>query len=273
MRARLVLAALVTALPFMAASPALAGGSVLDGQPAPEIRLTEGINGASASTTLASLRGKVVLVKFWLTHCPVCRASMPDFQALHDRFGRSGVVCLSVVIDNAAGVSPYVREQGFTFPVGCDPQGGSSDRYGVRHFPGNYVIGIDGVVRASNGFPRNVIEEELRKYRVVELGPVPASMNAARDLVEDGDYGGALRTAEALLQDGAAPADVKAAVARLVVLAQARQDIRFARAEALARSGARDKAIAELQRVATDFAGTSLEARAKERLAIAKGRR
>ncbi len=273
MRARLALAALVTALPFLAASPALAGGNVFDGQPAPEIRLTDGLNGATARTTLASLRGKVVLVKFWLTHCPVCRASLPDFQALHDRFGRSGVVCLSVVIDNAAGVSPYMREQGFTFPVGCDPSGGSADRYGVRHFPGNYVVGIDGIVRASNGFPRNVIEEELRKYRVAELGPVPTSMNAARDLVEDGDYGGALRAAEALLAGGAAAADVKAAVARLVGLAQARQDVRFARAEALARSGARDKGIAELQRVVADFSGTSLEARANERLASAKAGR
>jgi len=273
MRARLALAALVTALPFLVASPAQAGGNVLDGQMAPEIRLTDGLNGVTAATTLASLRGKVVLVKFWLTGCPHCRATLPEYQALHDRFGRSGVVCLSVVIDSAAGVTPYVRQQGFTFPVGCDPAGGSSDRYGVRQFPGNYVIGIDGVVRASNGFPRNVIEEELRKFRVAELGAVPASMNAARDLVEDGDYGGALRAAEALLVGGTAPADVKAAVARLVVLAQARQDIRFSRAEALARSGARDKAIAELQRIVTDFSGTSLEARANERLASAKGTR
>lgn len=273
MRARFALAALVAALPFLAPSPALAGGNVLDGQLAPEIHLTDGLNGVSAGTTLASLRGKVVLLKFWLTHCPICRGTLPEFQGLHDRFGRSGVVCLSVVIDSAAGVTPYVREQGFTFPVGCDPDGGSSDRYGVHHFPGNYIIGVDGVVRASNGFPRNVIEEELRKYRVAELGPVPAALNAARDLVEDGDYGGALRAAEAVLKaDGAAP-DVKAAVARLATLAQGRQDIRFARAEAFLRAGARDKGIAELTRILEDFKDTSLEARARERLSSATGGR
>ena len=271
MRARFLLVALVAALPFVAPAPALAGGNVLDGQPAPEIRLSEGLNGATAGTTLASLRGKVVLLKFWLTGCPVCRASMPDFQALHDRFGRSGVVCLSVVIDNAAGVSPYVRQQGFTFPVGCDPDGGSSDRYGVHHFPGNYVIGVDGVVRASNGFPRNVIEEELRKYRVAELGPVPPAMNAARDLVEDGDYGGALRAAEALLKGDGVGADVKAAVAKLAGLAQGRQDLRFARADGFLRAGARDKGIAEYTRIVEDFKETSLEARARERLASVTG--
>ncbi len=273
MRARLLLAAFVAALPFLATAPAQAGGNVLDGQPAPEISLREGLNGASAGTTLASLRGKVVLLKFWLTGCPVCRATLPDFQALHDRFGRSGVVCLSVVIDSAAGVTPYVRQQGFTFPVGCDPDGGSSDRYGVHHFPGNYIIGVDGVVRASNGFPRNVIEEELRKYRVAELGAVPAALAPARDLVEDGDYGGALRVAEALLKDATVGADVRAAVSRLAGLAQARQELRFARAEAFFRSGARDKGIAEYTRIVEDFKETSLEAKARERLAAATGGR
>lgn len=273
MRVRSVLAALVAVLPFLAPSAAQAGGNVLDGQPAPEIRLVDGMNGVTAGTTLASLRGKVVLLKFWLTGCPHCRASMPEFQGLHDRFGRSGVVCLSVVLDSVAGVSPYVRSQGFTFPVGCDPQGVSSDRYGVRNFPGNYVIGVDGIVRASNGFPRTVIEEELRKVRVAELGPVPPALNAARDLVEDGDYGGALRAAEALLKVEGVGSDVKAAVARIATLAQGRQDLRFARAEGFLRAGARAKGLAEYARIVEDFKGTTLEARAQERLANAQGLR
>src|SRR5439155_2467277 len=168
MRPLPVLAAL--ALLAAAVPAARAGGDDLTGQPAPEIRLTAGLNGATASTTLASLRGKVVCLKFWLTHCPICRGTLPKFQELNDLYGRSGVVCLGVVIDKPEGVAPYLREAGWTFEVGCDPDQASSLKYGVRHFPGDYVIGIDGVVRASNDFPRDVILEELRKYRVAELG-------------------------------------------------------------------------------------------------------
>src|SRR5262249_50476753 len=150
------------------------------------------VNGASASTTIASLRGKVVLLKFWLTWCPICQGTLPEYQALYDRYSRSGVVCLSVVSDTAQGVSAYLRQAGWTFPVGCDPVGYSASQYGVSHFPGDYIIGIDGIVRSSSGFPREVIEEELRKLRVAEWGTVPASLRAAQTAVEDGDYGEAL---------------------------------------------------------------------------------
>jgi hypothetical protein len=67
MRLRLLALALAFAS-FAPAAPALAGGgTVLDGQAAPELALSDGLNGASAQTTFASLRGKVVCLKFWLT--------------------------------------------------------------------------------------------------------------------------------------------------------------------------------------------------------------
>ena len=250
----------------IAVPAALAGGDDLTGQPAPEIRLTAGLNGATASTTLASLRGKVVCLKFWLTHCPICRGTLPKFQELNDLYGRSGVVCLGVVIDKPEGVAPYLREAGWTFEVGCDPDQASSSKYGVRHFPGDYVIGIDGVVRASNDFPRDVILEELRKYRVAELGPVPASLEPLRDAVEDNDYGEALRKGEAAAKAKEATPEVKAAVARLLEIARLREDNRLARAEVTARAGRVAEARAQIEAVAKDFRATSLEARARERL-------
>jgi peroxiredoxin len=253
---------------LVASAPcAFAGGANLDGQMAPELTLTEGLNGAGAGTTLASLRGRVVLLKFWLTRCPICRGTLPEYQALHDKYGRSGVTCLSVVVDSAAGVEPYLREAGWTFPVGCDPNRVSASRYGMQRYPGDYVIGVDGRVRSSNQkFPTQVIEEELRRQRVAELGQVPESLRTMRDAVEEGDYGKALSAGEAAANAAGAAADVKAAVERLAAIARQRQDNRFARADALVRMGKRAEAKAVLERTLADFKGTSLEARAKERL-------
>ncbi len=265
MRRSALLLALLAA-PFFAPAPARAGGADLDGQPAPEINLTDGLNGASSSTNFASLRGKVVLLKFWLTNCPICRNTLPSFQALHDRYGRSGATCLGVVIDNAAGVTPYLRQAGWTFPVGCDPDGRNATKFGVNHYPGDYVIGIDGVVRASNGFPRETIEEELRKFRVAELGTVPDALKPVRDLVENGDYGQALRQGETLAKAAGAAADVKSVVTKLADIARARQDNRFLRVDGLAKGGNRAAALAEAQKILEDFKGTSLEARAKEKV-------
>jgi peroxiredoxin len=267
---RAISAAALAAAILVPALAADASGRNLDGQQAPEIRLTAGLNGASAATTLASLRGKVVCLKFWLTNCPICRGTLPEFQSLHDQYGKSGVYCLGVVIDSPEGVSPYLQQARWTFPVGCDPNQASSSKYGVSHFPGDYVIGPDGVVRSSSGFPRQVIDEELRKARALEWGNVPPSLAAAREAVEDGDYGEALRKAEPLAAAAGAAADVKAAVARLVEIAKQRQDNRFARADAFVQAGNVAAAKQVLERVVSDFKGTSLEARAKERLAALK---
>ena len=211
-------------------------------------------------------------LKFWLTHCPICRGTLPDFQALNDRYSRAGVVCLGVVIDSAEGVSGYLKEKGWTFQVGCDPDGRNASRYGVQHYPADYVVGPDGVVRASNGFPRAVIEEELRKVRAAELGSVPDSLKSVRDAVEDGDYGLALRLAETAAKADGAAADVKAVAAKVLELARRRQENRFTRVAALQKSGNRAEAQAELEKILKDFTGTSLEARAKEMLAASAGK-
>jgi len=268
MRRRLSLLALALAAPLALAVPAPvdAGGTVLDGQAAPELTLADGLNGTSAQTTMASLRGKVVCLKFWLTGCPVCRKTLPEFQRIHDRYSRSGVVCLGVVIDNADGVRSYLREAGWTFPVGCDPDGRNATRYGVSRYPADYVIGADGVVRASNGFPKDVIEGELRKVRAAELGPVPAGLEGVRESVEDGDYGEALRRAETAAKAAGASADVTALAEKVAGIARLRQDNRLARVETFRVAGKLVEAKADAERIVSDFKGTSLEARAQERL-------
>jgi peroxiredoxin len=258
MRRTLLAVLAATAALATSASPAGAWGRNLDGQVAPEIRLVDGLNGASASTTLASLRGKVVCLKFWLTHCPICRGTLPEFQELYNQYGRSGVVCLSVVYDSPQGVAPYLREAGWTFPVGCDNTGFSSGQYGVQHFPGDYVIGVDGVVRSSAGFPREVIATELRKQRVLEWGTVPPALRAAQDAVEDGDYGEALRIGEPMAAAKDAAADVKSAVSRLVAIARTRLENRLQRVDAYARVNRIAEARQMLAKIAADFRDTSL---------------
>jgi peroxiredoxin len=267
MRIRLRTALLAALFVGAASLPASAAGKNLDGRVPPEIGLMGGLNGISASTTLASLRGKVVCLKFWLTNCPVCRGTLPAFQQVQDTYGRSGVVTLGLVIDTPEGVSPYVRQQGFTFGVGCDPSANSTKGYGIDRYPADYVIGIDGVVRASNrGWPADVIEDELRKQRVAEWGTVPDALRASRDAVADGDYGTALRLAEEAAKTSS-DAAVKTAATKLATIAGQRLENRFARAEASAKAGAVREARMQLQKALTDFTGTSLETKAKERLA------
>jgi peroxiredoxin len=160
---RVALASLLVALALSAASPALAAGRDLTGYPAPEIHVVQGINGLPTGIELAQLRGRVVVLKFWFTSCGPCRASMVEFQALHDRYARQGVWFVAIASDERPPAEAFIRSKGYTFPVGIDPQGVSADRFGVYSFPTNYVVGTDGTVRSYGRIDASVIEREIER--------------------------------------------------------------------------------------------------------------
>jgi peroxiredoxin len=78
--------------------------------------------------TLAGLRGKVVLIRFFMdADCPYCRATAPTLNAFHDAFAARGLVVIGMYTPKprprAVGVDEvrgYVKAYGFAFPVAVD---------------------------------------------------------------------------------------------------------------------------------------------------------
>ena len=71
-------------------------GTPVVGQPIPTLDLQPLIN-ADAAPTNESLNGKVVVLHFWGTWCPPCRAEFPEFVKLAKKFSdESRVVIISV---------------------------------------------------------------------------------------------------------------------------------------------------------------------------------
>ena len=101
------------------------------------------------------LRGKVVLLNFWATWCPPCKAEMPDLDALYRTYGESqGLVVLGVNLqEDAETVAPFVRERDLSFPILLDAEGRvTSDLYHVRPLPTSFIIDRQGYIRdAWNG--------------------------------------------------------------------------------------------------------------------------
>lgn len=249
----------VAAVVWGASEPARAQGNDLTGRLAPDLSFSDGMNGVAAGSTLSSFRGKVVWVKFILRDCPRCRASMPRAQQLHDRWGGSGLVVLTVVRRfGPAGMRSFMAQNQYDFRVGTDPDGSLASRYGVRTMPTDYVIGGDGRVKASNGAPESVLLTELGKYRLARLGTVPESMLSVRDAVWNWDYGTALRTVEAAVAGGGGDAEDKALAARVSTQAREELDARLALASKRARQGKTDIASSIYDRVVEKFEGTSL---------------
>jgi thiol-disulfide isomerase/thioredoxin len=68
------------------------------GQPLPPLEVAGWLNADSPLAT-EDLRGKVVLVDFWMTSCGPCIKSLPDLASLHERFRERGLVVVGLTPD------------------------------------------------------------------------------------------------------------------------------------------------------------------------------
>jgi hypothetical protein len=161
---------------------------------------------------------------------------------------------------------PGFKRPPYTFRVASDPSGALAQAYQVNHRPTDYLIGIDGRVRTSNGAPEDVILKELALYREKELGTVPIGIEGVKDSVKGWKYGKALKLAKAAAAKPEAPAEHREFAARLEALVKGKveADIEFANALARLKDSARAKQAFEA--LVGDYADTPFAARAKEAL-------
>ncbi len=105
--------------------------------------------------SLASLRGRVVLLTFWATWCSECRPEMPVFEQLHRDFAAEGLTVLGInVREGGPVIRTYAKELGLTFPLVLDPKGEIQASYGVIGLPTTFLIGRDGRAVALAVGPR-----------------------------------------------------------------------------------------------------------------------
>ncbi|HAJ37599.1 MAG TPA: TlpA family protein disulfide reductase [Chloroflexi bacterium] len=95
--------------------------------------------------SLADFKGRPVLINFWATWCPPCRAEMPELlQAARDY---PDLVLLAVNANESADVvSQFAEQFRMNVPVVIDPEGSISNRYNVSGLPTSIFIHPDGTI-------------------------------------------------------------------------------------------------------------------------------
>lgn len=109
--------------------------STLDGQP----------------VQLSDYRGQVVMLNFWATWCPPCRAEMPSIQSAYERHQDDGFVVLAVNNgETAAQIGPFAQSLGLAFPVVLDTSQRIQMQYDITGYPTSIFLSRSGEVFARH---------------------------------------------------------------------------------------------------------------------------
>ena len=149
--------------------------------PAPDFTLTDQYG---ATHTLSDYRGKVVFLNFWETWCGPCQQEMPDIQKLYEEMGENGedVVFLGVALPSteeypnrqegdAAYVTAFLEDNGYTFPTVFDNSGMVHAVYGISAFPTTFLIDAEGNVY---GYAAGMMSEEFMRSAIEQTQAVTA---------------------------------------------------------------------------------------------------
>ena len=134
------------------------------GQPAPDITATS-LDGSTL--TLASLRGRPVIVNFWASWCVPCRQEMPRLKEALAQHAADGLAVVGVLYkDDTGSARAFATSFGATWPNVQDPDGSIAKAYRVVGAPQTYFIDRGGILRSIQ--IGEILQEDLdRQYPAI----------------------------------------------------------------------------------------------------------
>lgn len=99
---------------------------------------------------LSDFKGKKVILNFWATWCPPCKAEMPHMQDFYKEQKGKNIEILAVNLTTAEkepkGVDKFVKDNDLTFPILLDSTGEIGDAYRAFTIPTSYFIDTNGII-------------------------------------------------------------------------------------------------------------------------------
>jgi thiol-disulfide isomerase/thioredoxin len=105
--------------------------------------------------SVAAFKGRVVLIDFWATWCPPCRAELPNVIATYKKYHDQGFEIIGISLDSEREkLDAFLKKQdGMTWQQYFDGKGWSNElaaKYGVESIPFTVLIGPDGKISGTD---------------------------------------------------------------------------------------------------------------------------
>ncbi len=103
---------------------------------------------AGETVKLSEFQGQRVMLNFWATWCPPCRAEMPDMEKFHQE---KDITILAVNLTKTEAtikdINNFVDEFGLSFPILLDQKIEVANTYQIRPIPTSYMIDSNGIIQ------------------------------------------------------------------------------------------------------------------------------
>ncbi len=117
---------------------------------------------------LSDYRGKWVVVNYWATWCPPCRAEIPDLIEFHERNQKDKAVVLGVAYEHISieQLRKFAKKFAINYPILVVEPGSSEVLGPIPGLPTTYLVSPQGKVVAQQAgmITGEAIEKFIRKY-------------------------------------------------------------------------------------------------------------
>lgn len=129
---------------------------------------------------LKDYEGKLVLVDFWATWCPPCKAELPHLKEVYAKYHKKGLEIVSISAEDSNIIKPFASANKMDWIHISDPQKKLLRLYNIESYPSPFLIGPDGTLLEKHiplriHYLEKSIEEHIDKVKPEALKKVDAA--------------------------------------------------------------------------------------------------